>query len=73
MTVRRNGEDVTVSVVTGLKGDSTTEIVSGLSTTDQVVLPVTVGTGSTSQTGFPAGGPPGGGLGGGFGGGGFGG
>ena len=72
VTVRRNGEDVTVSVVTGLKGDSTTEIVSGLSATDQVVLPVTVGTGSTSQTGFPAGGPPGGGLGGGFGGGGFG-
>ena len=31
VTVRRNGEDVTVSVVTGLKGDSTTEIVSGLS------------------------------------------
>ena len=72
VTVRRDGEDVTVSVVTGLKGDSTTEIVSGLSTTDEIVLPVTVGSGSTSQTGFPAGGPPGGGLGGGFGGGGFG-
>ena len=35
VTVRRNGEDVTVSVVTGLKGDSTTEIVSGLSATDR--------------------------------------
>jgi multidrug efflux pump subunit AcrA (membrane-fusion protein) len=39
VTVRQDGKDVPKQVTTGLVGDSTTEIVSGLRAGDQVVLP----------------------------------
>ncbi|HVW35197.1 MAG TPA: HlyD family efflux transporter periplasmic adaptor subunit [Acidimicrobiia bacterium] len=80
VTVRVGGKDQTVPVVTGLKGDGTTEITSGLSDGDQVVMSVGVvssnanrgssGNQTQTRTGTFGGG---GGLGGGFGGGGFGG
>ncbi|MCW2964142.1 MAG: efflux transporter, family, subunit, partial [Actinomycetia bacterium] len=77
--VLKNGVQSTVNVVTGLKGDSTTEIMSGLTAGQQVVTSsgVAPAAGATAGTtrpgggaGFPAGGGgfPGGG--GGFGGGG---
>ena len=69
VTVRRNGEDTAVAVVTGLKGDSSTEIVAGIRVGTEVVLPTTTlsaGAGAGAG-GFPAGGPPAG-FGGGFGG-----
>ncbi|MGZ4408260.1 MAG: efflux RND transporter periplasmic adaptor subunit [Gaiellaceae bacterium] len=70
VTVVRTGQQQTVNVVAGLKGDSNTEIVSGLKVGDQVVTStgVTATTGSTSNTN-PFGGR--GGLGGGLGGGGL--
>jgi multidrug efflux pump subunit AcrA (membrane-fusion protein) len=79
--VLKNGVQSTVNVVTGLKGDSTTEIVSGLTAGQQVVtssgLAPTAGAGAAAGTtrpggaagGFPGGGGggfPGGGGGGGF-------
>jgi macrolide-specific efflux system membrane fusion protein len=49
VTVLRNGKQVSVPVVAGLQGDSSTAILSGLKTTDAVVLPsVTISTSSTS-------------------------
>ena len=62
VTVRRKGEDVSVAVVTGIKGDSSTEIVTGLTAGAEVVLPTTTLTSSTGglPSGLPAGGPPGG-------------
>jgi macrolide-specific efflux system membrane fusion protein len=78
----RNGRPVATPVVVGLQGDSRTQIVSGLSAGQQVVVRTTLpalGT-SSSGSGSPSGtlgggtGRPGGGFGGGgFGGGGFGG
>jgi macrolide-specific efflux system membrane fusion protein len=81
VTVRVNGKDDVRSVATGLKGDGTTEIASGLNEGDQVVMSVGVvssnrsgGTGTQTRTqtgtvgGFGGGGFVGGG--GGFGGGG---
>jgi RND family efflux transporter MFP subunit len=53
------GKRVTVTV--GLKGDSTTEITSGLKEGDLVVLRST--TSSSASSGFPAGGIPGAGIG----------
>ena len=70
VTVRVGGKDEVRSVETGLKGDGTTEIVSGLNDGDQVVMSVGVvssntnrntGTGTGTRTGTV----------GGFGGGGF--
>ena len=61
VTVRKNGQDVVTTVQTGLVGDSGTEITSGLSEGDQVVISTSTGTG-------PAFSFPGGGLGGGLGG-----
>ncbi|HEY4408358.1 MAG TPA: biotin/lipoyl-binding protein [Acidimicrobiia bacterium] len=78
VTVRVNGKDEVQNVQTGLKGDGTTEIVSGLNDGDQVVMSVGVvssnanrNTGTGTRTGT-VGGLGGGGFtgGGGFGGGG---
>ncbi|HEX4679332.1 MAG TPA: biotin/lipoyl-binding protein [Gaiellaceae bacterium] len=78
--VLKNGVQSTVNVVAGLKGDSATEIVSGLTAGQQVVtssgLAPTAGAGAaagTTRPGGAAGGFPGGGGGFGGGGGGFGG
>jgi hypothetical protein len=81
VTVVQNGKQTARTVTTGLTGDSTTQIVSGLSAGDQVVVRSAVVTPSaTSAAGQQSrgfGGGFGGGLGGGarpgFGGGGFGG
>ncbi|HEY0398794.1 MAG TPA: biotin/lipoyl-binding protein [Acidimicrobiia bacterium] len=74
VTVRASGKDEVRPVVTGLKGDGTTEVASGLNDGDQVVMSVGVvstsanrTTGTQTRTGTL------GGTGGGFGGGGFGG
>jgi len=82
VTVLRNGKQVTVPVVAGLQGDSSTAILGGLTNGETVVLPsVSVATssasgglgssGTTTTTGstsrFRGGGGFGGGLGGGFG------
>jgi macrolide-specific efflux system membrane fusion protein len=67
VTVRGNGKDQVTPVQTGLKGDGTTEIVSGLNEGDQVVMSVGVvssnasnrNTGAQNQLvggGFPGGG-----------------
>ncbi len=50
VTVLRNGQDVSVPVVVGLQGDSSTAILSGLKTGDTVVLP-TVSVSSSGTTG----------------------
>jgi multidrug efflux pump subunit AcrA (membrane-fusion protein) len=83
VTVVKNGKRSTRTVTTGLTGDSSTQIVSGLSSGDQVVVrSATVTPTSSSATGQQARGLGGGGFGGGglarpggggFGGGGFGG
>jgi HlyD family secretion protein len=58
-----DGSTVTRQVTTGLKGDTYTEVLSGLRTGDVVVLPTQSTTGSTGFS-FPSGGGPvGGGLG----------
>jgi multidrug efflux pump subunit AcrA (membrane-fusion protein) len=75
VTVVQNGKQSARTVTTGLTGDSTTQIVSGLSAGDQVVVRSAVVTPSTtSAAGQQSRGFGGGGFGGGgFGGGGFGG
>ena len=81
VTVLQNGKDAVVPVQTGLKGDGTTEIVSGLDDGDQVVMSVGVVSSNAStrdrtgtQTGpAPSVAPAGSAAAGGFGGGGFGG
>ncbi|MFG1879997.1 efflux RND transporter periplasmic adaptor subunit [Sphaerisporangium sp. NPDC049003] len=60
VTVLENGKQVTKRVEIGVKGDSTTEITSGLNEGDEVVR-ATTGTGGNLQGGFPGGGFPGGG------------
>lgn len=80
VTVLRDGKQVTVPVVAGLQGDSSTAILSGLKATDEVVLPQ-VNIASSSSSSSPANGggtafnvsPAGGGRGARFFGGGFGG
>jgi multidrug efflux pump subunit AcrA (membrane-fusion protein) len=48
VTVEEDGKEVTKSVTTGLEGDETTQVISGLQVGDTVVLPeVTVATGTT--------------------------
>jgi macrolide-specific efflux system membrane fusion protein len=78
VTVLKNGVSQTVPVVAGLAGDSSTEIVSGLTAGQTYVISTTVarstgaGTGTTTTPATRAGGGVGGlGGGGGFGGGGF--
>ena len=66
VTVLRNGKNVTTSVQEGISGDSYTEILSGLSQGDVVVVPTN--TSAPSGFTFPGGGLGGGGLGGGIGG-----
>ena len=61
-TVLKNGAQQIVTVTTGLAGDNGTEVKTGLSVGDVVVVPQSSGTGSTGFT-FP-GGALGGGLGG---------
>ncbi|MDL4813772.1 efflux RND transporter periplasmic adaptor subunit [Actinomadura opuntiae] len=69
VTVVRNGKQVAVTVETGVKGDQGTEITSGLSEGDQVVVTSsttgTSGSGAGQRGGLPGGGAPGGGFGGG--------
>jgi macrolide-specific efflux system membrane fusion protein len=57
VTLLQNGRQVTRVVQVGLEGDQTTEIRSGLSMGDQVVI-----SSSSSGGGFPSGGFPGGGV-----------
>jgi macrolide-specific efflux system membrane fusion protein len=57
--VLRDGEQTSTVVETGLEGDEYTEILSGLSEGDEVVISTT--TGSTGSSNFPTGGFPGGG------------
>jgi multidrug efflux pump subunit AcrA (membrane-fusion protein) len=67
VTVRRNGKDVTQPVVTGIVGDTTTQVISGLKVGDEIVIRTISGLGSsagTSAGGAAAGGFAGGGLGG---------
>jgi macrolide-specific efflux system membrane fusion protein len=74
VTVRTNGKDENRTVVTGLKGDGTTEIMSGLDEGEQVVMSVGVvsssasngSTGNQSRTGTVGGAGGLGGAGGGF-------
>lgn len=66
VTVRKDGKDTTTVVQIGLVGDSATEIISGLSVGDAVVL-TTTSTGTSGGFTFPGGGIPGGGPGGGLG------
>ena len=75
VTVLRNGNQVSVPVVVGLQGDSSTAILSGLKATDTVVLPTVSISSSTGSSGTGTGTTrtPTGARGGGFGGGGFGG
>lgn len=56
VTVERNGQQTLVAVTVGVEGDQTTQIVSGLSEGERVVIPS-----STGSNGFPGGGFPGGG------------
>jgi macrolide-specific efflux system membrane fusion protein len=51
VTVRVNGKDQVTPVQTGLKGDGTTEIVSGLNDGDQVVMSVGVVSGNSNPSG----------------------
>jgi multidrug efflux pump subunit AcrA (membrane-fusion protein) len=71
VTVHRGGSDVRQSVVTGLAGDSSTIILSGIKVGEEVALPVTSATGAASGQGAKGrtglgfagrGGFPGGGL-----------
>ncbi len=78
VSLLKNGKTVSQQVVVGLRGDSRTQIISGLSAGDQVVITVALPSlSSTSTTGSGLGGRLGGGGGlggaGGFGGGGLGG
>lgn len=57
VTVMRNGQQVSVPVEVGLEGDQQTEIVSGLSEGERVVIPSATGPGG--EGGFPPGGFPG--------------
>lgn len=62
VTVEEDGKDVTKSVKTGLEGDETTEIISGLEVGQTVVLPEAtvaagVAGGSESSAGLPGGFP----------------
>ena len=63
--VLRNGQQQTVTVTTGLVGDSATEITSGLSAGEQVVQSTSSGSTSNGVPGFRI---PSGGIGGGLGG-----
>jgi macrolide-specific efflux system membrane fusion protein len=61
VTVTRNGQQAQVTVTVGIEGDQTTQILSGLSEGDQVVIPTTTGSNGFPDGGFPGGGAIGGG------------
>src|ERR1700730_16650592 len=65
VTVVRGGKQVRQRVVTGLAGNSSTIILSGLNAGDEIALPVVSSTGTSSLTSRLAGRLGGGGLGGG--------
>lgn len=74
VTVVRDGKDVRQRVVTGLAGNSTTIVLSGLSAGETVLLPsiaTSTGTGTGTSSGFRRTGGLGGGIGGALGGGAF--
>lgn len=71
VTVLRDGRQVPVQVETGIKGDTLTEIKSGLAEGDQVVRPAATETTTQQGGGFPGLGGGGGGRNGGGGGGGM--
>ncbi len=56
VTILQSGQETQVAVSVGVEGDQTTEIVSGLSEGDQVVIPTTTGSNGFPQGGFPRGG-----------------
>lgn len=60
VTIRKDGVESTIAVQTGLAGDSGTEITSGVSEGDALVVSTSDSTSSTS--GFPMGGVPGAGM-----------
>ncbi|MEW6059078.1 MAG: HlyD family efflux transporter periplasmic adaptor subunit [Actinomycetota bacterium] len=60
VTLLQDGEQVSTLVEVGLEGDEYTEIVSGLSEGDEVVI--SLATGTTGTGNFPGGGFPGGGV-----------
>ncbi|UQU61336.1 efflux RND transporter periplasmic adaptor subunit [Couchioplanes caeruleus] len=59
VTVMANGAQQTRQVDVGLEGDQVTQIVSGLSAGEQVVIRTTTTTTGGTQGGFPGGGPGG--------------
>lgn len=74
VTVRRDGKDVVTPVTTGVVGDSSTQILAGVSSGEQIVITMTTNAGSSSAAGSALGGSTTGTLGGaagGLGGGGF--
>jgi len=50
VTVVRNGQQVSQPVITGVVGDSTTQIVSGLSAGEQVAIPIVSATSSSAMS-----------------------
>jgi HlyD family secretion protein len=56
VTVMEDGQTTQVPVTIGVEGDQTTEIQSGLSEGDEVVIPSTTGAGGFPTGGFPIGG-----------------
>ena len=60
VTVWANGQSATRAVTLGLKGDNTTEIVSGLSAGDQVVMSIGTVSGTASSSSGSGSGPSGG-------------
>lgn len=73
VTILRNGKQEARPVTTGLAGDSSTIVLSGLKAGEVVVLPTSASSGSSLGSGLGSRSSRGGGLGGGLGGGGFGG
>jgi len=74
VTIRRNGKDVVTPVTTGVVGDSSTQILAGVNSGEQIVITTTTNAGSSSAPGSALGGSTTGTLGGaagGLGGGGF--
>ena len=64
VTLQKNGKDVTQQVVVGLRGDSRTQIISGVNAGDQLVVTITLPSLSSTSTGSSGSGTLGGGLGG---------
>lgn len=62
VTVLENGQQSTRTVEIGLEGDQATEITSGVTVGEQVVVRTSSGTTNSNTGGFPGGGFPGGGI-----------